>query len=325
MKINNLLLALSLMLSACGEQPFQELVAAPNAEATEQTDTAAALTDEEMEAMRQKCEAYYASMNIHDSVRVAYLDRILADKKSKLTENNRRFLMQLKQEFSGSKSPETKLTIEQALFPVFRIPNQKVGIIGQPVPDMQQPMEYTDLSVEKALLNRRISDRELTNPTRLAHFPEVLDSLYPAGKPQIYLYTTKTQRKSRVRDLGHYQSECSEYYHYTFDEQGLKAGDEVLFASRMPLDLTYENNTAFDAWYRSGLMPECADCPSSHDRAISVAKLTGTEDLYFMYADAFPNNKELHTPLRALVAKGENGKWLYLWYSDIDNFGCSCL
>lgn len=331
MKTNYVLYLVALLMMACGERPMQELETvsskeSPVKEDSEPTENATELSDRQMEAMRQKCEAYYASMNVHDSVRIAYLERILADNKSKLTVNNRRFLTQLKQEFSNSNPKQPRLTIEQVLFPVFRIPNQEPGIIGHPVPDKDLLTEYTDLSAEKALLNRRLKNRAVSADTaNLQHFPEVLDSLYPAGKPRIHLYTTKTTRKSRVQDLGHYVSTCSEYYHYTFDRQALQSEDKVLFASRLPLDLTYESNPAFDTWYRSNLIPECADCPDSHNEARSVAKLTGVENLYFMYADAFPDNRELDTPLRALVAKGENGKWLYLWYSDIDNYGCSCL
>ncbi|WP_299989718.1 hypothetical protein [uncultured Pontibacter sp.] len=326
MKINYVLYLVALLLTACGDKPVQELPATATADTTQSVEVAIELTDEEMEDWRQKCEDYYASLYVHDSVRVAYLDRLLADKKSRLTANNRQFLMQLRQQFINSNPKQPRLTIEQALFPVFRIPNQRAGIIGQPIPDMERPMEYHDLSAEKVLLSSRPGyQKGYFDSTRLVHFPELLDSLYPTGKPQVFLYTTKTTRKSRIQDLGHYQNECSEYYHYTFDEQALESGDEVLFASRFPLDLTYENNPAFDSWYRSKLMPDCADCPSSHDKAVSFAKLTGTENLYFIYVDAFPNNRELHTPLRALVAKGENGAWLKLWYSDIDNFGCSCL
>ncbi|MBX0332437.1 hypothetical protein K3G39_04225 [Pontibacter sp. HSC-14F20] len=326
MKTNYVLYLVAMLLLACNEQPVQELATASTSEAAPSTETTAELTDEQMEAMRQKCEAYYASLNVHDSVRVAYLDRILTEHPSKLTTKNRRFLTQLKQDFITSTPKQPRLTIEQVLFPVFKIPNQPLGIIGQPVPDMDRPNEFTDVSAEAALLQKWVGpDRANSAGTPLVHYPELLESVYPSGKPQVYLYTTNTARTSQIKELGYYQSECSEYYHYTFDEQVLQSGDEVLFASRLPLDLTYENNPAFDSWYRSNLIPECADCPSSHDKAITVAKLTGTDDLYFMYADAFPDNQELHTPLRALIAKGENGKWLYLWYSDIDNFGCSCL
>ncbi|SIR25666.1 hypothetical protein SAMN05421545_2962 [Pontibacter lucknowensis] len=321
-----LYLIVALLLLACSEKRVQELTATSTAEPVKPTEVAGALTEEEMEDLRQKCEEYYASLTVHDSVRIAYLDRLLADKGRKLTANNRQFLMQLRQQFANSDPKQPRLTIEQALFPIFRIPDQRLGIIGQPVPDMGWPMEYTDLSAEKALLSKWVDlEKGYLDSTRMLHFPEALNLLYPAGKPRFYLYTTKTTGQSRVQDLGHYQNECADYYHYTFDEQALQTGDEVLFASRLPLDLTYENNPAFDSWYRSKLMPDCADCPSSHDKAISFAKLTGTENLYFMYADAFPSNRELYTPLRALVAKGENGKWIELWYSDIDNFGCSCL
>lgn len=322
MKTNYVLYLAALLLMACGEQQLKD----PAAAAEQPSETSTQLTEEEMEALRQKCEAYYAGLNVHDSVRIAYLDKILADRKSKLTENNRRFLTQLKQGFTTSTSKQPRLTIEQALFPVFRIPNQPLGIIGQRIPDMDRPDEFTDLSAEAALLQKWVGpDWSNSDGTHLVHYPELLESIYPAGKPQVYLYTTKTTHTSRIKELGYYQNECSEYYHFTFDEKALQSADEVLFASRLPLDLTYESNPSFDTWYKSNLLPECADCPSSHDQAKTVAKLTGTGNLYFMYADAFPDNQELHTPLRALVAKGEDGKWLYLWYSDIDNFGCSCL
>ncbi|SIT84840.1 hypothetical protein [Pontibacter indicus] len=322
MKTNYLLYLAAVLLLACGEQQVKD----PDVAAEKPIETSVQLTEEEIDTLRQKCEAYYAGLHVHDSVRIAYLDKVLADRKSKLTENNRRFLTQLKQDFTTSTPKQPRLTIEQALFPVFRIPDQPLGIIGQRIPDMDKPEEFTDLSAEAALLQKWVGpDWANNNGTRLVHYPELLESVYPAGKPQVYLYTTKTTRKSRIKELGFYQSECSDYFHYTFDAQSLQEGDELLFASRLPLDLTYENNPAFDSWYKSNLLPECADCPSSHDQAKTVAKLTGTENLYFMYADAFPDNQELHTPLRALVAQGDDGKWLYLWYSDIDNFGCSCL
>jgi hypothetical protein len=52
--------------------------------------------------------------------------------------------------------------------------------------------------------------------------------------------------------------------------------------------------------------------------------MAGTDNLFFIYADTFPLNTELDTPIRGLVIR-VNSKLIYIWAEELDLFGCSCL
>ncbi|GAB2775483.1 hypothetical protein GCM10010465_22460 [Actinomadura fibrosa] len=61
------------------------------------------------------------------------------------------------------------------------------------------------------------------------------------------------------------------------------------------------------------------------DKRKTFARVKGTNNLFFAFADTFPINNELDTPSRALILVNEKDELIYLWYEEIDLFGCSCL
>ena len=65
--------------------------------------------------------------------------------------------------------------------------------------------------------------------------------------------------------------------------------------------------------------------PTLKAESIDFGFLLPTVNLYFIYADTFPINNELDTPSRALILINRENEIIYLWYDEIDLFGCSCL
>jgi hypothetical protein len=336
MKSNFWLLLIALAFAACSEnertvadtdypQTAQEF---PKPETAQDSVSKAKLSDKELAALQKKCEEYYEAQIIPGAIVLEHLDEILSVRNTQLTANNRRFLTQLRQELANPDARQAALTIERTLFPVFKLKEGEVGIYGFPIPDLKDREVYSDISPERALLLKTDhfkGDDPGQYKNKLVHYPQVLQARYPKANPEIYLYTTKTTKRSSIKDFGFYEGECSEYYHYTFDTENIAPSDQLLFASRMPIDLIYENNAAFDDWFRSGFVPECDDCPHSFNLAKTYAKVKGTDDLYFMYADTFPLNDKLETPYRTLLLKGKDGKGIYLWSAFVDNVGCSCI
>lgn len=268
-----------------------------------------------------ECEKYWSLRFPKDSVKQNYLDRIILKNPNGLTDNNKRFVSALKNQ------DNSKLAIDNILFPIFRLSEDEIGIFSFPK-YKQVDGKFIDISRETALVENfnEINENAINHYKKTVYYQQVLDSLYTnQEKPIIRYYTTSTSKSAQIKDLGIYTGECIEYYQYSFDTTNLSENDKVLFGSTLDIDLVYESNPKIDSLLKNQVKKECLDCPSSSHLEKTFAKLQGTDNLYFIYADTFPLNNELDTPSRGLILLNEHDNIVYLWYDEIDLFGCSCL
>lgn len=126
-------------------------------------------------------------------------------------------------------------------------------------------------------------------------------------------------------ELASYEDECLEYFEYLIDTTSISLEDKVLFSSPYVIDLVFENNPEVDLLLQKDYREDCVDCPNSTKFQRSFARISGTNNLYFVFADTFPLNNKLDTPSRALILINHKNEVIYLWYDEIDLFGCSCL
>jgi hypothetical protein len=161
---------------------------------------------------------------------------------------------------------------------------------------------------------------------KLKFYPMVLDSMYKStSKPTINYYKINGTGTTKITELGSYFDECLEFYLYSLDTTSISKSDKILFSSPLKLDLIFESNPTVDSIIRSDYKKECLDCPNSNQYQKTFARIEGSDNLFFVYADTFPINDELDTPSRALVYRNKENEIIYLWYEEIDFFGCSCL
>jgi hypothetical protein len=200
-----------------------------------------------------------------------------------------------------------------------------MGIFGFPMYDVENA-SIEDISLENRLLAPLLQGKEnLTDGLFPHYFPLLFDSLYSSQKKERYIFTEQGRHKSTFTNIGMYKDECLSYFIYPLQTKELKNIDNILFSSNFALDLIYENNPEIDTLIHRRFSKNCFDCPTSNHLTKTVAKLRGVKDLYFTYADVFPVSKGLDTPSRGLAMKMDNGYMVYLWYEEIDLFGCSCL
>ena len=166
----------------------------------------------------------------------------------------------------------------------------------------------------------------MNNFEKLVYYPEILDSIYTTHeKPTINLFTPDTMITVQIKDLGFHFKSCFEYFQYSFGTKNIYENDSILFGSTLAIDLTPERNDKIDSLISQQVKTECYDCPNSDHLIKTFAKVDGTDNLYFVYADTFPLNNKLDTPSRGLVIVRDDNRVVYLWHSEIDLFGCSCL
>ncbi|RRO13359.1 hypothetical protein [Flavobacteriaceae bacterium 14752] len=268
---------------------------------------------------KDECSKIWQSSFPKDSLKVSYIVDVMS--KNQLSHNNLKFLNALK----NKKAHE--LAFNNALSPVFRRSNTEIGVFAFPKYKMVDNAFVRD-SKEFKLINKvdSIDNMSVNFNPKLEFYPEILDSIFRnKPKPQINYYTTKRHGSTKIEDLGAYLGECLEYYEYAFDTTQISNNDKVLFSSPYKIDLVYENNEKIDAILKNNPLNECHDCPHSKAYQKTFAKIQGTDNLYFVYADTFPINNQLDTPLRALIFVNQDNEIIYLWYEELDLFGCSCL
>lgn len=265
------------------------------------------------------CEEYWKGRTFSDSLKKAYINEII--KNSKLSENNLRFLNGLKI------LDQNNLAFKNILAPIFRLSDTEIGLFSFPT-YQEVGKTYVDVSKENELLKKFTQQTETnsSNVKKTLFYPMLLDSiLNNKPKPTIYYYTTKKIGSTKILELGASQNECLEYYEYSIDATNISLNDKVLFSSPYIIDLVFENNPKIDSLIKKSFRKECMDCPSSGDLERTFARIKGTDNLYFVYADTFPINNKLDTPSRALVLINKRNEVIYLWYEELDLFGCSCL
>ena len=265
------------------------------------------------------CDKYWMNKFPNDSIKVKYINDIIS--KNQLTENNLKFLKALK-----NKEKE-KLAYENVLSPIFRLSNTEIGLLTFPKYEHVEN-RLIPISKEMDLIEKfdTITQNTMEHFGKIKFYPMLLDSVFKSKhKPNIYFYTTEKMDSTKIMELGAYVDECLEYYEYSIDTTNISINDKVLFSSLYKIDLIFESNNKIDSLIKGDYKKECLDCPNSTELQKTFAKIKGTDNLYFIYADTFPINNELDTPSRALILINPENEIIYLWYDEIDLFGCSCL
>jgi len=265
------------------------------------------------------CDKYWMNRFPNDSIKVKHIDEIIS--KSQLTDNNLEFLKALKNQ------EKEKLAYKNVLSPIFRLSNTQIGLLTFPKYEHVEN-RHIRISKEMDLIEKfdTITQNTMEHFGKIKFYPMLLDSLFKnKNKPSIYYYTTDKIDSTKIMKLGAYVDECLEYYQYSIDTTNISKNDKVLFSSPHKIDLIFESNNKIDSLIKSNYKKECIDCPNSTEHQKTFARIKGTDNLYFIYADTFPINNKLDTPSRALILINRENEIIYLWYDEIDLFGCSCL
>ncbi|RDV14410.1 hypothetical protein DXT99_14920 [Pontibacter diazotrophicus] len=285
--------------------------------------------EEANEALIRECTTYLEEWEKLNATKAAFYTTVVLPKalaNPELPEQNRVFLLALETYLNQSVEEARAVpTTEQLLFPIFKLEEKELGIFGFPAYDHTNE-SFIDISAENKILtsSRLTATIDSTAIDKVVFHTELADSLFRNTDQTFTAFTTGRKVQTKVVNFGSYAGECLEYYNYLIDSQPFKATDKVLFGSRYNLDLTYKHYPAIDAQLQRQVKKECEDCPNSREQEKTFAALKGVDDIYFTYADTFPLNNELETPLRGLVMK-MGSKIVYLWYAEVDLFGCSCL
>ncbi|MBS9767347.1 MAG: hypothetical protein KGV44_07385 [Flavobacteriaceae bacterium] len=266
------------------------------------------------------CEKYWKSFP-NDTTKVKYINDIIS--KNQLTANNLRFLNALKNQ------KKEQFAFENVLTPIFRLSNTKIGLFTFPEYKKVGENEFITASKEMELIEKFDTISKNTTEEhyeKIKFYPTILDNIFKnRSKPTIYYYTTNKIDSTKIKELGIHIDECVEYCKYSIDTTHISKNDKVLFGSPYKIDLVFENNKKIDSLIKLSVKEECYDCPSSTKFQQTFARVKGTKNLYFTYADTFPINDQLDTPLRSLIFITSENEIVYLWYKDIDLFGCSCV
>jgi hypothetical protein len=265
------------------------------------------------------CDKYWMNRFPKDSIKVNYINEIIS--KTELSENNLNFLNALKN------GKQENLAFENVLSPIFRLSNTEIGILTFPK-YKHVGNKFIAISKEMDLIEKfdTITENTMEHFGKIKFYPMLLDSVFKnKPKPSINYYTTNKIGSTKIMELGAYVDECLEYYEYSIDTTSISKNDKVLFSSPHKIDLVFESNKKIDSLVKKDYKKECLDCPNSTELQKTFARIKGTDNLYFIYADTFPINNELDTPSRALILINQENEIIYLWYDEIDLFGCSCL
>ncbi|GAA5039428.1 hypothetical protein GCM10011506_38620 [Marivirga lumbricoides] len=265
------------------------------------------------------CVNYWKNRFPNDSLKAIYIDSLISQ--NQLPENNLLFLNALKT------NTKKDLAFKNVLSPIFRLSETEIGLLTFASYQLVDNKFIAD-SKEEDLISKYHTNTSNTfdHYGKIQYYPTLLDSLYRGQtKPSINFYTINKAGASQVMQLGKYVDECLEYFEYTIDTSHISVTDTLLFSSPFKIDLVFESNAEVDLLLQNDYKEECLDCPSSIKLQKTFARVKGVNNLYFVYADTFPINNELDTPSRALVLITQKDEIKYLWYSEIDLFGCSCL
>ena len=267
------------------------------------------------------CDKYWMNRFPSDTLKIKYISKIIAENKNTLTKNNLVFLNALKSQ------KQNDLAFNKVLSPIFRLSNSEIGILTFPK-YKQVGNAFISVSKEMDLIQKFDTLTENTKGYfgKIRFYPMLLNSVFKQkSKPIINYYTVNKIDSTQISELGAYLDECLEYYEYSIDTTNISINDKLLFCSPYKIDLTFESSINVDSLLKNQVKKECLDCPNSSHLEKTFAKLNGTENVYFIYADTFPLNNKLDTPSRGLILLKGNNEIVYLWYDEIDLFGCSCL
>lgn len=270
--------------------------------------------------LQHLCQTYAESRQQQADEDYRYFETVLLPgikENPELTDNNRRFLDALSLYLlQKNNTTEIIYTFEQPLFPVFTLEATHTGIVAS---------AEKQNSLEQELMTELQSGQDLKPMTKSKYFPARFNRLFATRNRNIYLYTDRGCMQTSINNLGYFSNECLEYIIYVLNTQHLKVNEKALMGSTLPIDLEYGQYHDIDSLLHQRYFRFCSDCPDSRHLPVTFARPVGAPDLYFIYADSFPVNDQLDTPLRALIMQKEDGSIAYLWEESVDLFGCSCL
>lgn len=273
------------------------------------------------------CMAHWDSIIRKDSLKVDYfIQHIMPDTLgAEMPTSNKIFLQALK--ISLTKDFQEKAQqaiIEYPLLSILKIDGQ-LGVFKEPQYG-ERNGGTIDITKEYELITASgyYNTREFGDDNWV-YFPKIFNSLLDGKKEELYAYTNKGVKKTSLINFGLYDNECSPTYIYPINTKPFKKEDHILFASPYLLELEYGNYPDIDSAIHKRLRKDCLDCPNSEHLSKSFAKLKGSNNLYFMYADPLSDGLYIDYPYRSLVMKMNDGHLVHIWYDGVDLFGCSCL
>ncbi|AZQ43514.1 hypothetical protein [Nonlabens ponticola] len=265
------------------------------------------------------CSELWAKRFWDDEKRNQLIDSIISS--NDLTPNNSILLNRLRA------SNKNNLVFKKPLAPIYRLSPDELGIFSFPKYNMEGDV-IISFSPEISLMDSHGIDYPLNteNYGVLQFFPSIMDSMYSQQeRPKLFYHTDQKTGVFSIENLGVYEDECLTYHQYSIDTTSISLEDHLLFSSPFKIDLVFENKKEVDYLFKTDPIKNCADCGNSWHLQKTFARLEGTENVFFVYADTFPLNNELDTPSRALIYVTDSDEVIYLWYEEIDLFGCSCL
>ncbi len=269
------------------------------------------------------CELLYANMEPATDTLISLVQEIL-DSQKQLSGDNRQLLVGLLKEYKFSIEKDSlSLLIEKPLFSIFRLKSNQIGVVHPAGPiEINGTME--DVLKEHFILKGNFGYQSVDSMGKLIYFPEEFTKLFNAVPPKIYTYSDKRKSQNTISSLAYYDDNCLAYYQYDFALNADQKTDKILFGSKLSLELEYGNYPSIDKVFKRQFAQNCTDCPTNYADQKTFAKLKGTDNIFFTYADSFPVNNKLPLPSRSVVLKKKDGSVITLWSTKLDLSGCGC-
>lgn len=267
----------------------------------------------------EMCDTFWERRYPSEETKKMYFEKILSEEK--LTENNKNFISAL------MSFPSNMLAPQNPVYPIFRLSKSHAGIFAFPEYDRDDE-SLQDISAENSFIQKftEVKKDHSSNDSAVHFYPDLVDELLEVmGSPEIFYYSLKARGESRIENFGVKYEECFNYYTYLLPQNEKISSENLLFGSPHKIDLVYENYPQIDSLLSAQNKNECLDCPTSFHLEKTFARLEGTKNVYFVYADTLPINDKLDTPSRGIVYLNESNEVRHLWYDELDLFGCSCL
>ena len=268
------------------------------------------------------CETLWANMAPEKVVKIELLKEILIENKE-LAGDNKKLIQNLLDLLEATIDDDLNLAIDEPLFPIYRLKKNQIGIIRKAGP-IEVDGQFIDNAKEHEILQENFAYQSIDSMSVLVNFPEEFSELFNDNPPTINYYSISRKSRCKLQGLSYLDDQCLTYYQYDLNLIDAQNEDSILFGSRLSLDLEFGSFLEIDKGLKSQYKGDCMDCPSNYPNQKTFAKLKGTSNVYFTYADSFPVNTKLAAPSRSLVMKKKDGKIITLWSSELDLSDCGC-
>lgn len=269
------------------------------------------------------CESYWANSATSLEVKQSLLEKIL-DQEKGIPEENKKFLTSLIHEIGRNPADDKPvLTVDKPIYPIYRLREEQVGVLGF-MQHNQFNGTWEEYAREHTLLKENFAYQSIDSVGKLVSFPDEFSGLYNDNPPQFYWYSVSKKAKSRFTGLAYFGNDCLSYYQYDFSIPKVDLNEHFLFGSPYGLELEFKNYPEIDKLFKTQYAENCEDCLGNYPDQKTFAKMKGTKNLYFAYADVFPINNKLAAPSRSLVLLTPKGQLITLWSIELDLIGCGC-